>query len=485
MKNSFWFLLFISTWNLFATGEKEGSSLPQVNTPGSTLIPLPSELSSESFKIRIETQELNFSPGEVNLEKWKRLEQSEESLKVALLELILHSHDISPQEKAGAQYLLANLFYENGLFLRSMDLFIQCLSLIQSPLIRLRIVEIGTFYKDWNRDQILTGLSGLRNSDFKLERDNDIFRLLRAKTLWTRYDVGSWGMTENSLSALALDGDDLWAGTWNGGIFRFSRSTLTAKVFQPGQYKLTPNSIKSIQVDPFAVWFAGLDGIHRYNKVNEQWRTYPLPPEVQAERVQGMYRIHSRLYLVTLGHGIWRLDRTEWEKMNTGNASEMVTILKETSNGNVFLGTMDRGLFLWNPERNTLNSFFNSQTRLPRNITALEEDAEYLWIGTYGEGLFRFNKNSNTMTHYTKRSGELPDDWIMSSTSYQKFLYFGTFGGGLIRVIPDPTPVFTPLEPFGSPSDILSIAVQRDWVWLGTLKEGLVILHPEGLDENR
>ncbi len=54
--------------------------------------------------------------------------------------------------------------------------------------------------------------------------DLELYRSLRVRLSWERLDAARLGLSDANISSLAVDGDDLWVGTWNGGTARWSLS---------------------------------------------------------------------------------------------------------------------------------------------------------------------------------------------------------------------------------------------------------------------
>ena len=60
-----------------------------------------------------------------------------------------------------------------------------------------------------------------------------LYRELRVRLLWRVIPPSELGLSDANVSSLRVDGDDLWVGTWNGGVARYSVSAMHSDPF-PG-----------------------------------------------------------------------------------------------------------------------------------------------------------------------------------------------------------------------------------------------------------
>ncbi len=182
-----------------------------------------------------------------------------------------------------------------------------------------------------------------------------------------------------------------------------------------------------------------------------------------------------------------------------------ITCMFEDSKKNLWIGTIDGTLNLYNRSSNTFthiafidtiqlkytipDQYYEYPISFSRNdnhsITSIAEDSEgFLWIGTWGKGLFRFNRNNLTYQHFYYS----PDN--VSGLSFNRItkvlidsygeIWIGTFGGGLNNVIRNKTGFsFKHFKAGTGPkglSDDKVISLYEDTekdVWIGTYYGGL------------
>lgn len=262
------------------------------------------------------------------------------------------------------------------------------------------------------------------------EEEKALYRLLEVKLAWKNFYPADMGIEDGNISALAVDGDDLWIGTWNGGILRYSYSTDRFVLFEEGKNSIADNTIRAIGVTDTHVWVGTYNGLSVYNKASSSWRMINKLGGRHPGKISVISEINDIIYVGTLGNGLWRLSGKTWEQVgNSAGLGDYILSLAHNEK-NIFIGTMTGGIFIYQPEQKAINSFDNLNTGLKaRNITLLICDRyDRLWIGTYGEGLFMWD--GKKLTGYDKESGRIGDNWVLSGAEGEDGIYFGTFGGG-------------------------------------------------------
>jgi hypothetical protein len=256
-----------------------------------------------------------------------------------------------------------------------------------------------------------------------------LYRQLRVRLLWATLSAKSLGLKDANVSSLRVDGDDLWVGTWNGGVSRYSVSAGSSDAFP------TPPYTRSIEVADRRIWIGTTEGLAWYGKGTARWGTEENPAADHPSSVQVVRLVAGRLYAGTLGDGLLRQGDSGWEQVSDGSLpGKFVTcIAEDTARGRLLIGTMNVGLVIMDlatGEMSTLSESVPSFTS--ENITTVLPARDgTIWIGTYGDGLAAWNPQSATVRQYTRAGAQIGDDWILSSCETDRALYFGSFGGGV------------------------------------------------------
>jgi tetratricopeptide (TPR) repeat protein len=326
-------------------------------------------------------------------------------------------------------------------------------------------------------------LSSGRLTDLTAE-DQSLLRRLVRRLQWRTLDPPALGLNDGNVSALAADGDDLWIGTWNGGVARYSAARGQATVFREGSQTLTANTVRCLAVASGRVWIGTYQGLFVYSKAASAWQEVERFGGASPMRVETVVAAGERVFVGTLGDGLWVLDRGTWQRLSRGGLpGEFVTCLL-AAEGELLVGTMTLGVVILNLATGAMHSLDAVQAGLEaRNVTMLIHDPpDTVWIGTYGSGLYQWDRGRRRIQRFSRADGQLSDDWVLCGVRGARGLYFGTFGGG-VSLFADGRWRSVGLREGLAALDISSVAYLPPYVCFGTLGSGVCVLD-ESLGES-
>ena len=310
-----------------------------------------------------------------------------------------------------------------------------------------------------------------------------LYKALSVRLFWSVLTSSGLGLADANVSSLMVDGDDLWVGTWNGGVSRYSVSSSRADPFP------LPSFSRSIETAGQRVWIGTAEGLAWYCKSSGRWGAEsdfrsPTPRKVQVVREAA-----GSLYVGTLGDGLFRRGAGGWEKLSSGDLpGKLITcIAADPGDRRLLIGTMNRGLVLYDLRTGKMSTLAKEVPAFTSaNIgTILPDSQGRVWVGTYGEGLFAWQTDSGTIRHYTKATGEISDDWVLAGCETDRALYFGSFGGGSDVYLKAPGSWRHMGIRDGLASlDVTAIAWHRPFVFFGTLGAGVSVYDEEADAEN-
>ena len=364
--------------------------------------------------------------------------QKDSSLALFHLKKIMDSgvQQLDTDKKREVYRLLANLSYDSRDFEQAYRYYLEVANLSDQEISAetwIRLAEIA-FYIRGDAAAAKIYLKNCSSEDLRDigEANRRLLDRLSRRLRWSTLETERFGLEDANISALQIDGDDLWIGTWNGGISRYSIGSGETTVFKMGGQSLTARTVRTIEVTPARVWIGSYQGLFLYTKSTSRWQ------EMQffGDKVEALEAVGETIFIGTLGRGLWRSTARGWERITQGGLpGEFINCLVARDEY-LLIGTLDLGLVLLDLHTGRLRSFdsINPELTARNVITLLVEDEDNLWIGTYGEGLYRWDRRENTVEHFSKASGQLADDWILCGVQARTGLYFGTFGGGVTHL---------------------------------------------------
>jgi len=347
--------------------------------------------------------------------------------------------DSAPGSRAAfaAVTAVARFYYDSRQWLPALEYFTRAVDLFQEnrsgtrldrDVVLLHAAELSAYRlgDDRRARSLLAKISGRTFPP----AENGLYRQLRVRLLWSLISAKDLGLKDANVSAMKVDGDDLWVGTWNGGVSRYSLSAGSSDPFPIPPYS------RSIEAADRRVWVGTAEGLSWYGKGTARWGAEGDPASDHPWNVQAVRSTSSGLYIGTLGDGLLRQGDDGWLPVEDGSLpGRFVTCIAEDApRGRLLIGTLNIGLVIMDlrtGQMTTLAELVPSFT--PENITTILPARDgRVWIGTYGAGLAAWSPETGKVAQYTRESGgEIADNWILSSCETDRALYFGSFGGGV------------------------------------------------------
>jgi ligand-binding sensor domain-containing protein/signal transduction histidine kinase len=300
-------------------------------------------------------------------------------------------------------------------------------------------------------------------------------------------------LSSNMVAAIYEDRSNvIWVGTAGGGLNKYNRQQDKFAYFRsiPDQENgLSSNFVYPIVEDKNRFIWIGTDGtgLNRFDPLTDQFVNYKNDPDNEkslgSNAIVSLKVTHDGTLWIGTYHGLERFDSETQTfshyQIETANATTLsIYCIYEDRDHTIWLGT-SRGLYTFDPvsEVFTLFSFAEDQPASFREdrIMAITQDSNgNLWLGTFDSGLFKLNKEQTSAKHYTNVSDDLTS---LSNNSvmviYQDTnatLWVGTAGGGLNRYnVEDET--FTRFtEKNGLPNDVIYgiLEDEDENLWIST-----------------
>jgi signal transduction histidine kinase/ligand-binding sensor domain-containing protein/ActR/RegA family two-component response regulator len=348
-------------------------------------------------------------------------------------------------------------------------------------------------------------------------------------------------LKSNNITTIGEDSTgNLWIGT-GGGVSLYNRDTESFSNFSMDNKNdgaISSNDVSDMYTDSRGnFWVATTSGLNLMDAKTHRFKHFLY--EANNDYVPG-HRIYAltegpagTLWLATDG-GLLNLNTATGKFMqyahhdgdsNSPGSNHMRAIYKNKQ-GNLWLGTHDKGLDFFNTQTKTFSHYTKQQGNknaiVNNNVFALagaannkiwvstEEGLEsldentgafdhtynkfldkvnsanyvlesdnILWVGTFGSGVIRYNTNISSFPHFYSekpRPGQLSNNRILCFADMGNEIWVGTDGGG-INYFDKATKDFTH-DNLGITGDkVLAMVKDRDQkIWVGTYGNGLDVL---------
>jgi diguanylate cyclase (GGDEF)-like protein len=314
-----------------------------------------------------------------------------------------------------------------------------------------------------------------------------------------------FGLSHDTVYSLAFDdADALWIGTNGGGINRLSRRRTYRVRFQhdpnrPGS--LSSGNVTAIYRDSEDVLWIGTynGGLNRYDSHNDRMIHYRARAagsrRISDDIITSIFEDDSDTLWVGTNDGLNRYDREE-DRFVPYTAdpqdprsvpADIIYAFEQEAPSLLWIGTYSQGVFLWDTEAGTVETFPHD----PSDPTSLSDGLVYdierrengqVWVAT-NRGVNRFDRETRSWIRYLHDVDDRST--ISSNTTRELFessdgeLWVGTTGGGLNRYDPERDAFVSYTRQDGLPSNTVVTMLEDDdgRLWLATTN-GISVFDP-------
>ncbi len=246
-----------------------------------------------------------------------------------------------------------------------------------------------------------------------------------------------------NIHGLCLDGNDLWVGTFSGGLNRINLITRQVKHYDKGEASNTMNASDAFSICKTTageLLIGTTSGLLRYNRSTDDFTRIPQLNNVFVYKI--LEDFDGNLWLATYSNGVFRYDVTskQWTNfISRKNDPESLPYNKvisifEDSHKRLWFMTQGAGFCRFEPKTQKFICYDMSKG-FPSNIIykMVEDDRGKLWITT-SNGLVCFNPETGDKHVYTTANGLLSNQFNYQSGYRDKkgHLYFGSINGFIV-----------------------------------------------------
>lgn len=245
---------------------------------------------------------------------------------------------------------------------------------------------------------------------------------------------------------------NLWIGTEDAGLNKIDLKTGTFKTFLPNGSKnsIAYYNVHGLLVDGNKLWIATFEhGIDLMDITSGNViKHYAEGKEsgLRSNFTMTFYRTKAGRIIVATTYGIYEYNRKKDHfDLIPGLPLTFYNSLTEDHNGNIWAGSFNEGVYLFNLEKPGFKHFTNIEgdpNSLAHNtINGIFEDSRRdIWVTTEGGGLCLYNADNSSFKRYTSKNGlpsnflfriEEDDDHMLWISSTRGLIHFNPLTGGL------------------------------------------------------
>lgn len=232
-------------------------------------------------------------------------------------------------------------------------------------------------------------------------KEPGLWRLDKARGRFIPVTVKGVGRITGLAMTESTNGD-LWLGTWENGLVRLDRTTMTATAYlgpMSPVYALHVHSV--IEYQPGQLLLGTDNGLIRYD-INSNSATAYVKDELNPSSISDNF-----IYPIFKDHegGLWigtfyaglsyvspnsgRFKGFGTSKFHNSVHGNIINRFCEDTFGNIWIASDDGGLNRYNPQTQTFSSLALGNGALTsNNVHALCMDGTQLWVGTYTGGVY-------------------------------------------------------------------------------------------------
>ncbi|MFW5872458.1 MAG: two-component regulator propeller domain-containing protein, partial [bacterium] len=274
-----------------------------------------------------------------------------------------------------------------------------------------------------DNNSVLSILSPRENILYIGTENNGLIQYNRVTRKLKSFSKSNSIIENNMIKALALqqgrDGEFLWIGTGNGGLYRMNLQNEQIQSYpyiETGE-NLNRVNIKTLLVDKNQLWIGGKEGLFLLN-INDKSLTN-ISGELTSSFVNCLYLDKANnLWIGTTGGGLNKYNSLQnttahyiyKQDDTTGINSNDIYAIHEDESGKLLIGTGGGGLNLFDVEKGKFLHF--NENYMVYNI--IEDHVKNFWLSTE-KGIYRYDPRSSLFDHYDLEDGLITNDYQRGS----------------------------------------------------------------------
>lgn len=308
----------------------------------------------------------------------------------------------------------------------------------------------------------------------------------------------------NRISALTEIGNELWIGTYGGGLNRYQSHTdrFVSYRHQPNKFGLIDDFINCFYLGAKQeLWIGTQHGLSLLDLKQKKIKSFPHHAlEKDLDIITIAADDAGKLWLGTNNEGIYIFNRSQYQydKQHYNDtypeqlASNLIRAIIKDRQQRLWIGSINGGLSLYEPKKAQF-THYTAEPDKPsslsqRTISALYEDRQgNLWVGTHRGGINLYSPKAKKFELFRKNAyvNSLGYNDITSFCEDSKGrIWVGTDGGGMDQFDPKTKQFIHYRHDPKNPSSLASNAVlhimedRKSRIWVSTWGGGIHLFNP-------
>ena len=241
-------------------------------------------------------------------------------------------------------------------------------------------------------------------------------------------------LSYHNVHALCMDDDDLWIGTYTGGVNVLNTKTGAFRIYTTRGGDLTTldgtSSYAIFRDREKRIWVTSMAGINLYNREEDNFIRVK---DLESLTIDIDQDTDGNIWFATQGKGLFKHNpnKKTWKNYLHSNApgalvNDQVNCVLIDGNGNMWVGTMN-GLCKYNAEKDQFEAI---PLDIPsRNICGIVEDQRVLWLTTT-KGLVRYAPGESCQV-FTRSDGLQSEQFLPNAAlkASDGKIYVGSVNG--------------------------------------------------------
>ncbi len=220
------------------------------------------------------------------------------------------------------------------------------------------------------------------------------------------------GLTNNDIRAIAVNGDDIWFGTYGGGVCRYQKSIENWTHFDMTNSAIISDYIQTVAIDGDAIWIGSDDGVNRFSVSANEWQTWDT-----IQCVSDIAADQNYIWVSTVNSGVYRCQKStgNWNNLNSSNSDLLSDIVTKVQiDGEKIWFCTNSGVSVCHKTNDSWQQITPANSGLAAgNILGLAIDGDKAWFGHSPVSMQNYRSNNAAQI---SGSTDCPQKWLHTST---------------------------------------------------------------------